>query len=319
MRAPPAARRASPPRFAVARAPRRGFATAVAFLLTIVLAIPTHAQDTRGFLARLLQPGSPTSPPPNATSPGLTAPPNAPVRPDPRLTPGDTLDVTLEDIRTPGYSARVRNVPISVKREVYAAYGIARWTKGEYEVDHLIPLSLGGSNSKRNLWPESYLTDPLNAHVKDRLEYRLLKLVRAGSVDLKVAQQAIAKDWIAAYQKYVGPLPTAGQGKGGTPRVAVTASQGAPNPDLDGDGQPDLDPSDPVAPSVPAKPTTGQLGPDARPDTTTTTAASSKVWVNTKSGAFHRAGSRYYGKTKQGKFMGEADAVAAGFHAAGSN
>lgn len=83
--------------------------------------------------------------------------------------------------------------------------------------------------------------------------------------------------------------------------MAVTARQGAPNPDLDGDGQPDLDASDPVAPSVPAKPTTGQLGPDARPDTTTTTAtaASSKVWVNTKSGAFHRAGSRYYGKTKR--------------------
>ena len=40
------------------------------------------------------------------------------------------------------------------------------------------------------------------------------------------------------------------------------------------------------------------------------------VWVNTASGAYHTEGMKYYGKTKQGKYMTEADAIKAGYHAA---
>jgi hypothetical protein len=36
------------------------------------------------------------------------------------------------------------------------------------------------------------------------------------------------------------------------------------------------------------------------------------VWVNTASGTYHKSG-RWYGKTKEGKFMTEADAVKAGY------
>jgi hypothetical protein len=39
---------------------------------------------------------------------------------------------------------------------------------------------------------------------------------------------------------------------------------------------------------------------------------SSRVWVNTGSGVYHCAGSRYYGKTKVGEYMAEAAARAAG-------
>jgi hypothetical protein len=45
--------------------------------------------------------------------------------------------------------------------------------------------------------------------------------------------------------------------------------------------------------------------------------ASGKVWVNTASGVYHKSG-RYYGKTKEGKFMSEDDAKKAGYHAAKS-
>ena len=43
--------------------------------------------------------------------------------------------------------------------------------------------------------------------------------------------------------------------------------------------------------------------------------ASGKVWVNTESGVYHKSG-RWYGKTKKGKFMTEAEAEAAGYKAA---
>ena len=36
------------------------------------------------------------------------------------------------------------------------------------------------------------------------------------------------------------------------------------------------------------------------------------MWVNTDSGVYHKGG-RWYGKTKQGKFMDENDAKKAGY------
>src|SRR5262249_5579822 len=134
-----------------------------------------------------------------------------PIMPDPAKTPGDTLAVTKSDIFGPGYSKKVRDVPESVKRQVYASYGITSHQPHEYEVDHLISLELGGSNSIKNLWPQSYKTQPYNATVKDKLENRLHKLVCDGAIDLKTAQRAIATDWIAAYRTDVGldiPQPT---------------------------------------------------------------------------------------------------------------
>jgi competence protein ComEA len=42
------------------------------------------------------------------------------------------------------------------------------------------------------------------------------------------------------------------------------------------------------------------------------------VWVNTGTGVYHYEGDEWYGKTKQGKFMTEADAIKAGFRASKS-
>jgi hypothetical protein len=62
--------------------------------------------------------------------------------------------VTAQDVCVPGYAKKVRAVPAWLKRQAYAEYGITQYKTGDYEVDYLIPLSLGGSNSIRNLWPQ---------------------------------------------------------------------------------------------------------------------------------------------------------------------
>jgi hypothetical protein len=41
-----------------------------------------------------------------------------------------------------------------------------------------------------------------------------------------------------------------------------------------------------------------------------------QVWVNTATGIYHYPGARWYGKTNQGKFMTEKDAIAQGYRAA---
>ena len=100
----------------------------------------------------------------------------------------------------------VAAVPAAVKRQVYADYRRSRRKGVCCEVDHLISLELGGSNRLRNLRPEPY-DIVWNAHVKDRLENRLHQMVCAGQLDLRIAQQAIASDWIAAYKRYESPNP----------------------------------------------------------------------------------------------------------------
>lgn len=133
-----------------------------------------------------------------------TADGSPPIFPNPQLTPG-TFDVsaTLDKICQKGYTATVRYVTEAQKNEVFKEYGLDR--SGEYEVDHLISLELGGSNSTQNLWPQSY-RGMWNARIKDMVENRLHYLVCAGKMNLREAQYLISTNWIKAYCKVI---PTA--------------------------------------------------------------------------------------------------------------
>jgi hypothetical protein len=73
----------------------------------------------------------------------------------------------------------------------------------DYEVDHLIPLDLGGSNDITNLWPQPRKAQDWTADKKDRLEHVLGHEVCEHKVPLEVAQQEISQDWTAAYTKHV--------------------------------------------------------------------------------------------------------------------
>ncbi len=76
------------------------------------------------------------------------------ILPDPKLTPGDVFEVTIQDMCVPGYSRKVRAVPKALRNQAYRNYGITSPNPGDYQLDHLIPLSIGGSNSIKNLAPE---------------------------------------------------------------------------------------------------------------------------------------------------------------------
>jgi hypothetical protein len=120
--------------------------------------------------------------------------------PDPDCTPGAIFpDATKDKICVPGYSSEVRNVPESEKNQAYTEYGIKTHTTGQYEVDHLISLELGGSNDIANLWPEAAEPRP-GFHEKDKVENYLHKQVCDGVMSLQDAQYQIAHDWMAAYQ-----------------------------------------------------------------------------------------------------------------------
>jgi hypothetical protein len=120
---------------------------------------------------------------------------------DKACTPGDILpDATKDEICQPGYARSVRNVPTSVKNKVYAEYGITSHAAGEYEVDHLVSLELGGSNNVANLWPEAASPKP-GFHEKDKVENYLHDQVCSGAISLEDAQVQIATDWLSVYQR----------------------------------------------------------------------------------------------------------------------
>lgn len=134
----------------------------------------------------------------------------SPIKPDPKLTPGViNPEATKEIVCKANYTAgtdshgnKVRNVPDSLKQKAFDLYKLDR-KADKFEIDHLISLELGGANDIKNLWPQSYTTQPLNAHKKDDLENKLHALICSGGISIQDAQKAISTDWTTAYDKYV--------------------------------------------------------------------------------------------------------------------
>ncbi len=150
----------------------------------------------------------------NTTHPMLSYDPARAVRPDLKLTPGDVFPgVTKEQVCTSGWAREHRDVSRSDKDRVYAEYPDSPricMCAGEggvwdcCEVDHLIPLELGGSNDVKNLWPQPRDPRP-GCFEKDNLEDTLHEMVCRGELSLPDAQKCIVTDWVKCWQKYVVP------------------------------------------------------------------------------------------------------------------
>lgn len=129
------------------------------------------------------------------------------------VTPGVTNPaVTQENIgRTickNGWTATVRpsdSFTDRIKVRVIPLYGHHDTDLTHYELDHLIPLEIGGApRDQKNLWPQPY-AGTLGARTKDVLEKKLNRMVCAHAITLKKAQSAISTNWVAAYKQYVTP------------------------------------------------------------------------------------------------------------------
>ena len=143
-----------------------------------------------------------------------------------------------------GYTSSIRppeSVTEPEKLASASAYGYTgAFSTGEY--DHLVPLELGGDpNDRANLWVEP--NDNPNAtsttNSKDVLEDRLNNLVCSGQLSLATAQEAIASNWVTAYQNYVGTqsssTPTTSAALPPTGGASCTASASPANDGYRGD------------------------------------------------------------------------------------
>jgi hypothetical protein len=93
-----------------------------------------------------------------------------------------------------------RNVSSAVHKAAFANYGFSfPQAKGAFEVDHLIPLELGGDNTIENLWAEPATPTP-GFHEKDHVENYLHKRVCSGQMPLAEAQKTIATNWLSVWK-----------------------------------------------------------------------------------------------------------------------
>jgi hypothetical protein len=85
---------------------------------------------------------------------------------------------------------------------ILARYGVPTGSHPTLEIDHLIPLCLGGADDDKNLWPQPRrsIEKEWPAELKDDLEHRLCEMVCAGELDAKDAQTEISSDWTESYR-----------------------------------------------------------------------------------------------------------------------
>jgi len=123
-------------------------------------------------------------------------------------TPGAVTKADAKQICAAGYEAGVKPVAGWQKTTALEKYGI-RPESYTGELDHLVPVLLGGSNDPENLWPMHSQGDMTPA-AKARLAETLKTMVCSGKITLKEAQNAFKKDWTKAYKQYSTALNAPG-------------------------------------------------------------------------------------------------------------
>ena len=118
-----------------------------------------------------------------------------------------TQNVIDETICRPGYARAARPayaITGPLKRQMMDAQHPGE-PLADYELDHLVPISIGGAPlDRRDLWLQPR-HGQANAGDKNVLAYVLWRLVCTHQVPLATAQREISHDWTRAYQIYATP------------------------------------------------------------------------------------------------------------------
>ena len=88
--------------------------------------------------------------------------------PDPTMTPGAIDPLATLDVICNRTTKERRHVSAATKADVLAAYNIPAADSASYEIDHLIPLALGGANAAANLWPQPWARSRSEGHPRGR-------------------------------------------------------------------------------------------------------------------------------------------------------
>jgi hypothetical protein len=103
------------------------------------------------------------------------------ILPDPVLTKGAVRTSDPADVCTDRSTRQYRHWSRARDDHILAEYGLPPGPHPDFEVDHLIPLDLGGADDDENLWiePRRSIEPVWNAERKDRLEWNMADLVWA--------------------------------------------------------------------------------------------------------------------------------------------
>lgn len=123
------------------------------------------------------------------------------------VTPGDVCTLSGK-VR---YPERVkyceRDVDTELKNEIIRfydrefGYKIGRMDRQKFKIDHFIPLCMGGSNDRKNLWPQHEsiynITDPLEPLLCEKMaagrvkQAHAIQLIKQAKLELSRARQII--------------------------------------------------------------------------------------------------------------------------------